>query len=190
MNVTQTLIRESKGRQVFSFFIFIFLGIISIFIISVLPEVFGVRVEWFVIVMVYIGIYKPPFAAISLTIILGLLLDNLTGAPFGEGFFTAIFSMNATRIISRVIYADRPVTRFFTLMIVLSGLHLCFAIIIISLGLNISSVRTFLISALPSILITAVIGVPILGFIKKIDPERGGYYLARFMREERTQSLV
>jgi hypothetical protein len=37
---------------------------------------------------------------------------------------------------------------------------------------------------------TALVGVGLLAFFKRVDPERGGYYLTRFMPERREAPLI
>jgi len=57
-------------------------------------------------------------------------------------------------------------------------------------GLWVGWAGSFIVNALLSALATALAGVPCLFLLKLVDPERGGYYLTRFMREEHGVPLV
>lgn len=183
-------VRMSRGRKIFGFILFIPLGTLFIVIQGVIPEIFGIRVEWFLIFLVYVGIYKSPALCLLITTILGLLFDLTSSAPVGEAFFCALYAMGAARVISSIIYADRLVMMFLTTTVVMLSLNIVLFLVFIISPLNAGGTLSFLSIAAPSSLLTALISVPLILFIKLLDPERGGYYLTRFMREEEEIPLV
>jgi rod shape-determining protein MreD len=142
------------------------------------------------LVIIYIGIYKSPGTSVLITLILGLLLDLYSGAVFGEGLFCAFFVMGYSRLISRLVYVDRPIMLFPATLVTVLSLLGVLAVITLLWGKVVGTFGSFAVSSCLSALLTALIGLVLLPFLKIIDPERGGYYLTRFMREEWGEPLV
>ena len=186
----ETLARVSGGRAVFGFVLIIFLGFFAIIIQGVIPEIFGFRVEWLLIFFIYVGIYKSPGLSIIITATLGLLYDLMSSAPVGQGFFCAFYSMGAARIISSIIYANRLGIMFLTTAAVTLSLNLILILIFLVSLNKVGSVSLLIRFIVPSSFLTAAISVPLFSLLKYIDPERGGYYLTRFMREEKEFPLL
>lgn len=183
-------VRMSRGRKVLGFILFIPLGFLVIIIQGVVPDIFGIRVEWFLIFLIYVGIYKSPALCLVISTILGILFDLASSAPVGQGFFCALYAMGAARVISSIIYADRLTMMFLTTTVVMLSLNIILVLVFIVSPFNAGSALSFLRIAIPSSLLTACISVPLFLFIKFLDPERGGYYLTRFMREEEEIPLI
>ena len=184
------LARVSGGKVVFGFVLFILMGFFAIIVQGAVPEIFGFRVEWLLIFFIYVGIYKSPGLSFLITMTLGLLYDLMSSAPVGQGFFYAFYAMGAARIISSIIYANRLGIMFLTTAAVTLSLNLILILIFLVSPFKVGSVSLLLRFIVPSSFLTAAISVPLFFLIKYIDPERGGYYLTRFMREEKEFPLL
>jgi len=190
MNDSKTVIRESGTRKYLGFLLFIVIGVATLIIQGVMPGIRGIRAEWFLLVVIYIGIYKSPGTGVLITLMLGLFLDLYTGATFGEGLFCSFFVMGCSRIVSRIIYADRPFMLFLTALVTTILLYCVLAIMTLLWGKEVGTFGSFVLTTFLSALLTAVVGLALLPLLKIVDPERGGYYLTRFMREEWGEPLV
>jgi rod shape-determining protein MreD len=191
MDEHAAVIRESRGRRYLGFLLFLLIGAIVLILQGVLPNIRGIRIEWFFLVIVYVGIYKPPAMSVLLTFLLGILLDLYSGGVFGTGLFCSFFVMGASRLISRIIYAERTLVLFVIAAVVSFFLNLVVLSAVASWGgASVVSFGWFILRATASAFMTALAGIIFLPLLKYIDPERGGYYLARFMREERGEPLV
>ncbi len=190
MNENKTVIREGGTRKYLGFLLFIIIGAAALIIQGVMPDIRGVRAEWFLLVVIYIGIYKSPGTGVLITLVLGLLLDLYTGATFGEGLFCAFFVMGCSRLVSRIVYADRPLMLFPVALVTIILLHCVLAIMSLLWGKEVGTFGSFVAMTFFSSLFTALVGLVFLPLLKIVDPERGGYYLTRFMREEWGEPLV
>ena len=190
MNKAGKYIKMSRGRRIFSFILFIPLGFLAVVVQGLVPELFGIRVEWFFIFIIYVGIYKSPGLCFLITAVLGLLFDLSSSSPVGQGFFCTFFVMGAARVISSLIYADKPITMFLTTAGVTLSLNVILIIVFVLTQFRAGGATYFIRFAVSSSLLTAVISVPLFLLIKFIDPERGGYYFTRFMREEEEIPLI
>jgi rod shape-determining protein MreD len=190
MDQTQHVIRESPARRYVGFVLFCLIGALTIVVQGVVPEIGWVRVQWFFLVIAYVGIYKPPGMSVILTTVLGLLLDLYSGARLGEGLFCSFFVMGGARLVSRIIYADKPLVQFSIVLAVLLALFGILSVMTLLEGLWVGGGGSFIVTSLLSALATALFGVPSFFLLKRVDPERGGYYLTRFMREEHEAPLV
>ena len=190
MPMIQSDTGEGKGRQAASLVLFFLLGLLAIALLGVTGEYRGVRVEWLMILVVYLGIYKSPGLSMFLTVLLGIMLDLSSVSFLGEGLVSAIWVMLIARGVSRLIYADRPVVQFLILagsVLSLGGvLFFLYGVMDVPCG---TSGRIFT-RLLFSSGITALVGVGLLFLFKRVDPERGGYYLTRFMPERREAPLI
>jgi len=186
----QTDTAEGRWRRAASLVLFLLFGFFAIVLQGVMGEYRGVRVEWLMILVVYLGIYKSPGLSIFLTVLLGVMLDMSSTSFFGEGLVSTLWVMLLSRGVSRLIYADRPVVQFLILagaVLSLGGVLLfIYGVMDVSFGTS-SNIFTLL---LFSSGITAFVGVFLLFFLKRIDPEQGGYYLTRFMPERREEPLI
>ncbi|MBN1881185.1 MAG: rod shape-determining protein MreD [Deltaproteobacteria bacterium] len=190
MPITQSDTGEGKGRLAVSLVLFFLLGFLAVILSGVIGEYRGVRVEWLMILVVYLGIYKSPGLSVFLTLLLGVILDMSSASFFGEGLVSTIWVMLIARGVSRLIYADRPVMQFLILAACVMSLGgvLCFLYGIMDVSCG-ASARIFT-RLLFSSGVTAFVGVGLLALLKRIDPERGGYYLTRFMPERREAPLI
>jgi rod shape-determining protein MreD len=190
MNRADKYVRMSRGRRIVGFILFIPLGFLAVVIQGLVPELFGVRVEWFLIFIVYVGIYKSPGLCLIITAVLGLIFDLSSSSPVGQGFFCAFFAMGAARVISSLIYADRPPIMFLTTAAITLGLNAILVVIFLLTRFGAGEIGFIFRHAFFSSLLTAILSVPLFLIIKFIDPERGGYYFTRFMREEEEIPLI
>jgi rod shape-determining protein MreD len=181
---------ESRGRLMYMFFLFFLIGIFALVIQSAVPALFPMPIQWLLILIIYLGIYKSLGIGLFLTIILGLCFDFWSGGTFGEGLFSALFIFGLSRGISGTIYADRPLVQFLIIFGTLVGLFGCLSLLFSLSGVPVGSIKTLGTRVLLSSLLSAVVGTPLLWVCKAIDPQRGGYYLARFMEEEREEPLI
>jgi len=190
MPITKSDTGEGKGRRAMSLVLFFLLGYFAIVIQGVVGECRGVRVEWLMILVVYLGVYKSPGVSMFLTVVLGVILDMSSASFFGEGIVSTLWVMLIARGVSRLIYADRPVIQFLILagsLLSLGGLLLfLYGVMDVSVGAGSRVFTGFLLTSG----LSAVIGVGLLVLFKRIDPERGGYYLTRFMPERREDPLI
>jgi rod shape-determining protein MreD len=184
------LARVGRGRVVFGFVLIILMGFLAIIIQGMFPEIFGIRIEWLFIFFIYVGIYKSPGLSIFITATLGLIYDLTSSAPVGQGFFCAFYAMGVARIISSIIYVNRPGIMFLTTATVTLSLNLILLLIFLISSYKVGSASLLLRFVVFSSFLTALISVPLFSLIKYIDPERGGYYLTRFMREEKVVPLL
>ena len=173
-----------------SLVLFLLLGLFSIVLQGMMGEYRGVRVEWLMILVVYLGVYKSPGLSVFLTVLLGVMLDLSSASFFGEGIVSTVWVMLIARGVSRLIYADRPVVQFLILVgsvLSLGGLlFFLYGSMDVSFGTS-SGIFTRLVLTSG---LTAVVGVGFLILFKCIDPERGRYYLTRFMEERREAPLI
>ena len=190
MDTKKTTVRWGGGRQFLSFLLFVPLGLLALIAQGIIPDIWGVRIEWFLIVIIYVGIYKSLGMGVLIATILGLSLDFFSGTNFGEGLFSAYFVMGAARIVSSMIYADKTSIQFICVSVVIMGLYAILAILFLLLGIYVGSFGHFLYISISSSVASAVVGVLLLRLLKLIDPDRGGYYLTRFMAEEREIPLI
>lgn len=190
MNRADKYIKMSRGRRIVGFILFIPLGFLAVVVQGLVPEIFGIRVEWFFIFIIYVGIYKSPGLCLLITAVLGLLFDLSSSAPAGQGIFCAFFSMGAARVISSLIYADRPPIMFLTTAAITLGMNAILVIIFLLNRFGAGEIGPLFRHAVSSSLLTAILSVPLFLIIKFIDPERGGYYFTRFMREEEEIPLI
>ncbi len=190
MDDTQIVIRESRGRKYLGFLLFIIIGTAVLLVQGVLPGIRGIGAEWFFLVIIYVGIYKSPGTSVLITTILGLLFDFYSGSSFGEGLFCCFFVMGSSRVISRVIYADRPLVFSSIACIVSFSLSIVLSLVTLLWGLSVGRFGSVITAALFTAFLTALVSIPFLPLLKFVDPERGGYYLTRFMREEWGEPLV
>lgn len=190
MNEKKNVIRQSGTRKYLGFFLFILVGTAALIVQGIITDVRGVRIEWFLLVIIYVGVYKSPGTGVLITLILGLLLDLYSGAVVGEGLFCAFFVMGYARLISRMAYVDRPALLFLSALATIFSLYCVLAVIVLLWGKLVGTFGSFIVSAGLSAILTAVSGIILLPVLKFIDPERGGYYLTHFMREEWGEPLV
>ncbi len=190
MNKADKYIKMSRGRRIFGFILFIPLGFLAVVIQGLVSELFGIRVEWFFVFIIYVGIYKSPGLCFLITAVLGLVFDLSSSAPAGQGFFCAFFAMGAARIISGLIYADRPLIMFLTTAAITLGLNVILVLVFALTQFRAGDAAYFIRFAVSSSLLTAILSVPLFLVIKFIDPEWGGYYFTRFMREEEEIPLI
>lgn len=190
MGAKKNLIRGGRGRQFFSFLLLILLGLLVLIAQGIIPDIWGVRIEWFLIVIIYVGIYKSLWAGVLIATILGISLDFYSGTNFGEGLFSAFFVMGAARIVSSISYVDKTPIQFVCVFVVIMGLYATLALFFLLLGFYVGPFGYFLYMSFSSSIASAAVGVLLLRFLKLIDPERGGYYLTRFMTEEREIPLI
>jgi rod shape-determining protein MreD len=190
MNDKKGVIRQSGTRKYLGFFLFVLIGSAALIAQGIFPDIRGIRAEWFLLVIIYIGIYKSPGTGVLITFTLGLLLDLYSGTVFGEGLFCTFFVMGYCRLISRMVYVDRLLMLFPTTLVTVLSLFCVLAVITLLWGKNVGTFGSFITASSLSALLTALIGLIILPILKFIDPERGGYYLTRFMREEWGEQLV
>lgn len=190
MSITKNDTGEGKGRRAMSLVLFALLGFFAVVLVGVMGEYRGVRVEWLMILIVYLGVYKSPGLSMFLTVLLGVMLDMSSASFFGEGIVSTLWVMLIARGVSRLIYADRPIVQFLILagsVLSLGGLlFLLYGVMNVPFGTD-SQVFIRLLSTSG---LTALIGVGLLSLFKRIDPERGGYYLTRFMPERREAPLI
>jgi len=184
----KNVIRESGTRKYLGFLLFIFIGSVALLVQGM--NVRGIRIEWLLLVVIYVGVYKSPGTGVLITLILGLLLDLYSGAALGEGLFCAFFVMGCVRLVSRMIYVDRPILLFAAALVTILSLYCVLAVITLLWGKGVGSFGSFIVTSCVSALLTALVGIVLLPVFKFIDPERGGYYLTRFMREEWGEPLV
>jgi cell shape-determining protein MreD len=186
----QTDTGEGRWRRAASLVLFLLLGFFAVILQGVMGDYRGVRVEWLMILVAYLGIYKSPGLSIFLTVFLGIMLDMSSASFFGEGLVSTLWVMLLSRGVSRLIYADRPVVQFLILagaVLSLGGvLFFLYGIMDVPFG---TSAKIFTRLSLSSG-VTALVGVFLLFFFKRIDPERGGYYLTQFMPERREEPLI
>ncbi|MBN1574110.1 MAG: hypothetical protein JW984_13015 [Deltaproteobacteria bacterium] len=190
MNKADKYVRMSRGRRIVGFILFIPLGFLAVVVQGVVPELFGIRVEWFFIFIIYVGIYKSPGLCFLITAVLGLLFDLSSSAPTGQGFFCAFYAMGAARVISSLIYADRPLIMFLTTAAITLSLNAILVTVFLLSRFAAGEIDLLLRHIVFSSLLTAAVSVPLFLIIKFIDPERGGYYFTRFMREEEEIPLI
>jgi len=190
MPITQSDTGEGKGRWVVSLVLFILIGFFAVVLQGVMGDYRGVRVEWLMILVVYLGIYKSPGLSMFLTMFLGVMLDMSSVSFFGEGLVSTLWVMLIARGVSQLIYADRPVMQFLILtgsVLSLGGvLFFLYGMMDVSFGTSSQIFTRLLLSSG----LTALVGVGLLAFFKRIDPERGGYYLTRFMPERQEAPLI
>ena len=115
MPMVQNDTGEGRGRRAASFVLFLLFGFFAIVLQGVMGELHGVRVEWVMILVVYLGVYKSPGVSVFLTMLLGVMLDMASASFFGEGLVSTLWVMLIARGVSRLIYADRPVVQFLIL---------------------------------------------------------------------------
>jgi rod shape-determining protein MreD len=190
MNESKTVSREDRTRKYLGFFLFIAIGAFALIIEGVMPGIGGVRAELLLLVVIYIGIYKSPGTGVLITLVLGLLVDLYSGAPFGEGVFYSFLAMGCSRLVSRIVYANRPFMLFIITLVTVILIHGILAIVTLLWGKHVGTFGSFALTTFLSALFTAAAGLAVLPLLKIIDPERGGYYLTRFMREEWGEPLV
>lgn len=190
MDTKKTIVRGGGGRQLLSFLLFVPLGLLAMIAQGIIPDIWGVRIEWLLVVIIYIGIYKSLGVGVLIATILGLSLDFFSGTNFGEGLFSAYFVLGAARTISSMIYADKTSIQFVCVSVVIMGLYVILAIIFLLLGIYVGPFGHFLYISISSSVVSATVGILLLRFLKLIDPDRGGYYLTRFMAEEREVPLI
>ncbi len=190
MNDRNDVIRGSRTRKYLGFLLFILIGSATLIVQGIIPDIRGIRTEWFLLVIIYVGIYKSPGTSVLITLILGLLLDLYSGAVFGEGLFCTFFVMGYSRLTSRIVYVDRPLMLLLATLVTVLSLFCVLAVITLLWGKAVGTFGSFIVASGLSALLTALVGLILLPLLKFIDPERGGYYLTRFMREEWGQPLV
>jgi len=190
MKGKKNVIRQSRTRKYLGFLLFVLIGSLVLIVRGIIPGVRGIRIEWFLLVIIYIGIYKSPGAGILITLILGILLDLYSGAVIGEGLFCACFVMGYSRLVSRMVYVDRPHMLLVTTLVTLFTLSCVLAVITLLWGKETGTFGSFIVQSCLSALLTSLAGLIFLPLLKYMDPERGGYYLTRFMREEWGEPLV
>jgi rod shape-determining protein MreD len=190
MNDRKDVIREGGIRKYLGFFLFVLIGSAALIFQGIIPDIRGIRTEWLLLVIIYVGIYKSPGTGVLITLILGLLLDLYSGAVFGEGLFCAFFVMGYSRLVSRMVYVDRPLMLFPAMLATVFSLFCVLAIITLLWGKAAGTFGSLIVESCLSALLTALMGLILLPLLKFIDPERGGYYLTRFMREEWGEPLV
>jgi rod shape-determining protein MreD len=190
MNGKKNVIRESGTRKYLGFLLFVLIGSLILIFQGIMPDIRDIRIEWFLLVIIYVGIYKSPGTGVLITLILGLLLDLYSGAVFGEGLFCTFFVMGYSRLVSRMVYVDRLAMLFFATLVTVFSLSCVLAVITLLWGKEVGTFGSFIVTSCLSSLLTALAGLILLPLLKYIDPERGGYYLTRFMREEWGEPLV
>jgi rod shape-determining protein MreD len=190
MNDRKDVIRQSETRKYLGFLLFILVGSAALIAQGIVADVRGIRIEWLLLVVVYVGVYKSPGTGVLITLILGLLLDLYSGAVFGEGLFCAFFVMGYARLVSRMVYVDRIPLLFLAALATMLSLYCVLAVITLLWGKAVGTFGSFAVMSCLSAFLTALAGVILLPILKFIDPERGGYYLTRFMREEWGEPLV
>jgi rod shape-determining protein MreD len=190
MNDRKNVIRQSKTRKYLGFFLFVLFGAAALIVQGIGADVRGIRIESLLLVVIYIGVYKSPGTGVLITLILGLLLDLYSGAVFGEGLFCAFFVMGYARLISRMIYVNRPLLLFPAILVTMLSLYCVLAVVTLLWGKTVGTFGSFVVTSCLSAFMTAITGVIVLPMLKFFDPERGGYYLTRFMREEWGEPLV
>jgi len=190
MNGNKNVIRESRTRKYLGFLLFILIGIVILVVQGIVPDIRGIRIEWLLLLVIYVGIYKSPGTGVLISLILGLLLDLYSGTVFGEGVFCTFFVMGYSRLVSRMVYVDRPLMFFIAALATVFSLLCALAVITLLWGGQAGTFGSFIVGSSLSALLTALAGLIFLPLLKYIDPERGGYYLTRFMREEWGEPLV
>ncbi len=190
MSDKKNVIRQSGTRKYLGFFLFVLLGTAALIVQGIAADVRGIRIEWLLLVVIYVGVYKSPGTGVLIGLILGLLLDLYSGAVLGEGLFCVFFVMGYARLISRMIYVNRPALMFPAIVATILSLYGVLAVITLLWGKAVGTFGSFVVTSCLSALLTALMGVLLLPVLKFFDPERGGYYLTRFMREEWGEPLV
>lgn len=190
MNGRKNVIRESRTRKYVGFLLFVLIGSATLIVQGIMPDIREIRTEWFLLVIIYVGIYKSPGTGVLITLILGLLLDLYSGSVFGEGLFCTFFVMGYSRLVSRMVYVDRPLMLFLATLVTVLSLFCVLAVITLLWGKEVGTFGSFIVTSCLCALLTALMGLIFLPLLKFIDPERGGYYLTRFMREEWGEPLV
>lgn len=64
------------------------------------------KVDFLLIVTIYIGFYRPPFRGIFLAFVLGNILDVFSGSPAGLFAFLRVLSCSLSKALSRKIFLD------------------------------------------------------------------------------------
>jgi rod shape-determining protein MreD len=190
MNGNRNVIRQSRTRKYLGFLLFVLIGSAILVVQGIVPDIRGIRIEWLLLIVVYVGVYKSPGTGVLISLILGLLLDLYSGTVFGEGVFCTFFVMGFSRLVSRMIYVDRPLMLFVASLASIFSLLCVLAVITLLWGRDAGTFGSFIVRSSLSSLVTALAGLVLLPLLKRIDPERGGYYLTRFMREEWGEPLV
>ncbi len=64
------------------------------------------KVDFLLIVTIYLGFYRPPFSGIFLAFVLGNILDVFSGSPAGLFVFLRVLSCTLSMALSRKIFLD------------------------------------------------------------------------------------
>ena len=179
-----------KGGGIVSFVLVLLCGIIAQVFEGICKLPGGLAIHLMFILLVYVGIYKSPGVSMGLAVIFGLLLELFSGASIGQGLFSSFFIVGVSWVISGAIYADRIIIRFFTIGTATFSIYPALLFIHAVFDRPLGNVYQIIYGALLSSIMTASAGILLIQGIKYLDPDRGGYYLTRFMREERMIPLV
>ncbi len=148
-------------------------GAAALIVQGIAADVRGIRIEWLLLVIVYIGVYKSPGTGVLISLILGLLLDLYSGAVLGEGLFCVFFVMGYARLISRMIYVDRLTLMFPAILATMFSLYGVLAVITLLWGKTVGTFGSFIVTSCLSALLTALAGVLLLPVLKYFDPGTG-----------------
>ncbi len=87
----------------------ILLGFVLVVIQTTLFSFFPLnflKVDFLLILTIYVGFYRPPFRGIFLAFLLGSILDVFSGSPAGIFAFLRVLSCSLSKALSRKIFLD------------------------------------------------------------------------------------
>lgn len=159
------------NKKILHFSTTLMLGALFVFFQAVWQKVFSshwLHIDFVTIVIIFFSIEHFLFSTVIKVIILGLLMQSLSAAPFGFFVMYYLFIVLFANIFSKYIVLSKTFSQFMTFSMLILMKYFFVDLIFIKKGLFIDQKRFFLDYA-PQFIITLLFTIPLLKVLSRID---------------------
>jgi rod shape-determining protein MreD len=124
------------------FFVFLFLGILTVClqstVLNIFPQ-FPVKPDLVILIIAYLGVFHEPTKGIIVAFILGFFLDTLSGSPTGLFSFLRIITFLFVWMASSNLYLKNALSQIFLIILlsIIDGVLFILFMYILSASYNI-----------------------------------------------------
>ncbi len=120
--------------------------ILIIFQTAVRPQIgfLGGIYDVLLVYVVFLGLFRPLREALAVILVMGFVMDSLSGGPFGLFLTTYFWLLMIMRLVIRFLHPDNRVLRFFAVgigVVLQNGFYIGLALMLEELAFSLAPIR-------------------------------------------------